>query len=251
MPDLAILEISQLTKFYKGKIEPAVDSVSFSVAESEILGLLGPNGAGKTTIISIISSLLEPSSGKINVCGLGLESNLSAIKSKIGVVAQNIALYDKLTAYENLYYFGSLQGIEKPVIKARIATLLNRLGLENYGNKYVKNFSGGMKRRVNLIAAVLHNPKLLILDEPTAGVDVQTRNVMKEFLLELKEQGTSMIYTSHQLEDVEQLCDRICIIDHGKILVIASPEELIASHADHATLEDVFIHFTGTELRDK
>jgi len=250
MNNSVILEIKNLTKYYKGKIEPAVDNLSLEIFKGEIFGLLGPNGAGKTTTISILCSLLKPSSGIITVASLDLQHHLHEIKSRIGVAAQEIALYDKLTAYENLYYFGRLYGVEKQVLNKEIDYYLNRLSLTKYKNQKIKNFSGGMKRRINLIAGVLHNPEILFLDEPTAGIDVQTRNVIREFLLELKSKETTLIYTSHLMEDAQKLCDRIGIIDDGRLITTGSPGQLIDEQMDCDSLEDVLLVLTGKNLRE-
>lgn len=244
-----IIDIQGLTKIYKGRLEPAVENLSLQVHEGEFFGLLGPNGAGKTTTISVLCSLLEPTSGDVTIEGFSLKSDLQKIKERIGVVAQDIALYDKFSAYENLYYFGRLYNIEKKTLNKKIDVLLNRLGLEKYKNIKIKTFSGGMKRRINIMAGVLHDPKILFLDEPTVGVDVQSRNVIREFLAELNNNGTTIIYTSHMLEDVEKLCSRLAIIDYGKIKEIGNPSELMTKYSC-SSLEDVFLTLTGCKLRD-
>jgi ABC-2 type transport system ATP-binding protein len=250
MSNAVIVDIKDLTKIYKGRSEPAVDKLSLQVFEGEIFGLLGPNGAGKTTIISVLCNLLKPTAGRIRIAGFDLPQHLNEIKTIIGVVSQDIALYDKLTAYENLFYFGRLYSIDKKKLDLKIRNLLNRLGLKKYTDEKIKSFSGGMKRRVNILAGLLHNPKLLFLDEPTAGVDVQTRSVIREFLFELREEGTTMIYTSHQMEDVQKLCSRLAIIDYGKIIASGNPEDLIGQNCDCLSLEDVFLKLTGRNLRD-
>lgn len=251
MNNSSILEIQNLTKYYKDKAEPAVDNLSLEIFKGEIFGLLGPNGAGKTTTISILCSLLEPSSGKIIIGGLDPKHHLNEIKSRMGVVAQEIALYDNLTAYENLYYFGRLYDIGKNILEEKIDHYLERLSLENYKHKKIRVFSGGMKRRINIIAGVLHSPEILFLDEPTAGIDVQTRHVIREFLLELKSKGTTIIYTSHLIDDAQKLCDRIGIIDYGKLITIGTPGQLIAEQIDCDSLEDVLLALTGTKLREE
>ena len=215
MTNSSILEIQNLTKYYEGKVEPAVDNLSLEIFKGEIFGLLGPNGAGKTTTISILCSLLKPSSGKISVAGLDLNHHLNEIKSRIGVVAQEIALYDKLTAYENLYYFGRLYGVDKQILNQEIDFYLDRLSLTNYKNQKIKNFSGGMKRRLLIARALIHEPKLLISDEPTAGVDVELRRGMWDYLKELNKNGTTILLTTHYLEEVEQLCKNMAIIKEG------------------------------------
>jgi ABC-2 type transport system ATP-binding protein len=250
MSNSVVLDIQNLTKTYKGKLDPAVDNISFQVFDGEIFGLLGPNGAGKTTTISVLCSLLKPTSGKIKIAGLDLHLHLNQIKSKIGVVGQEIALYDKLTAFENLVYFGSIYDIKRTTLNQNIHSFLHRLGLDTYKNQQIRRFSGGMKRRINLIAGVLHKPQILFLDEPTVGVDVQTRSVIREFLIDLKDNGTTIIYTSHLMDDAQKLCDRVCIIDQGKIIAMGSPAELINLHDDCDELEEVFLKLTGRNLRD-
>lgn len=245
-----LLNIQNLSKTYKGMEEPAVKDLSFHIFEKEIFGLLGPNGAGKTTTISIISSLLEPSNGDIVIDGHHLKNDLKKIKKIIGVAGQEIALYDKMTAAENLYYFGKLYGIPGKKLTAQIDYLLERLGLSTHRNKRVGVFSGGMKRRLNLMAAVLHKPKLLILDEPTVGIDVQSRNAIREFLLELNQNGTAMIFTSHMLEEVQKICARIAIIDQGEIIATGTPQQLIQANSGCQNLEEVFLKLTGHKLRD-
>jgi ABC-2 type transport system ATP-binding protein len=175
---------------------------------------------------------------------------LNEIKKFIGVISQDIALYEKLTAYENLYYFGRLFDINKKELNSIIDSLLNRLGLYKYKNEKIVNFSGGMKRRINLLAGVLHNPKILFLDEPVTGCDVQSRIVIREYLLELKLSGTTLIYTSHLMDDVEKLCTRISVMDYGRIIQTGTPTSLISQHSDCLSLEDLFLKLTGRNLRD-
>ena len=251
MEEAIVIDIRNITKIYKGRHEPAVDNLDLQINKGEFYGLLGPNGAGKTTLISIISSLIEPSNGSIYIKGMELKNNLDKIKPLIGIVPQDIALYEKLTAYENLYYFGSLYGITKEKLNKRIDFLLDRLGLLKYKNDKIKSFSGGMKRRINLIAGVLHRPEILILDEPVVGVDVHSRNVIRTFLQDVNANNTTIIYTSHIMEDIEKLCNKISIIDYGKLIEKnVSPKELVASYNDCETLEDVFLKLTGQKLRD-
>lgn len=251
MDDRVIVDIRNLIKIYKGRLDPAVDNLSLEIHEGEIFGLVGPNGAGKTTTLLILCGLLKPTSGTIRINGFDFDRDLNAIKKFIGVVSQEIALYDKLTAYENLYYFGRLFSINKKELNSIIDSLLNRMGLYRYKNEMIENFSGGMKRRINLLAGLLHNPKLLFLDEPSTGCDVQSRNVIREYLIELKASGTTMIYTSHLMDDVEKLCTRISIIDYGKIIMSGTPAGLIAQNSDCTSLEDLFLKSTGRHLRDR
>lgn len=245
-----VIDIKNLTKIYPNRHEPAVDNLNLQIDKNAFYGLLGPNGAGKTTTINIISSLLNPTKGEVFINGLKLNDNLTQIKQMIGVVSQEIALYDKMTAFENLYYFGRLYEINKKELKARIDELLNRLGLLKYKNEKIQSFSGGMKRRINLLAGILHDPDILILDEPVVGVDVHSRNVIREFLKEVNDNDTTIIYTSHIMEDAEKLCSDTSIIDYGKIVEQGSPAELIKRHDDCDSLEAVFLKLTGQNLRD-
>jgi len=245
-----LIGIKNLVKVYPGRINPAVDDLSLEIKEGEIYGILGPNGAGKTTIISILCNLIQPTSGRVTIDGLSLTSHKNKIKKLTGVVFQDIALYDKLTAYENLRYFGTLYGIPAKILNQRIDHLLARLGLEKFKNEKTGTFSGGMKRRINLLAGLLHSPKLLFLDEPAVGIDVHSRNVILEFLQELNQAGTTMIYTSHIMEEAQKLCSTIAIIDYGKVVAVSSPSELIRDNPDCHSLEDVFLKLTGRMLRD-
>lgn len=250
MNNPTVIDIKNLTKIYPGRHEPAINNLNLEIEKNAFYGLLGPNGAGKTTVISIISSLLKPTKGEIIINGLNLKDNLPQIKQMIGVVSQEIALYDKMTAYENLYYFGRLYDINKKELKQKIDQLLDRLGLLKYKNDKVQSFSGGMKRRINLLAGLLHNPDILILDEPVVGVDVHSRNVIREFLKEVNEDNTTIIYTSHIMEDAEKLCTHTSILDYGEIVEQGSPTELIKKHTDCDSLESVFLKLTGQNLRD-
>lgn len=250
MSGTPIVEIEGLTKIFKDSDEPAVKGVSFTIHKNEVFGLLGPNGAGKTTIISILCGLFAPSSGTVKIDGLYTSSNLDQIKQIIGVVPQDIALYPTLTARENLNFYGSMYGLSGQDLKDKIEMWLNNLGLNKAANRRVETFSGGMKRRVNLIASVLHQPKILFLDEPTVGVDVQSRNVIIEQLKKLNKEGTTIIYTSHHLEEAEDFCTQIAIIDYGNILIQGTPAQLIANTPGSSSLEDVFLNLTKRKLRD-
>ena len=250
MSNPAIIEIQNLTKTFKGALEPAVDGISFSITRNEIFGLLGPNGAGKTTTISILCGLFPPSSGKVLIDGKDLHTELSSIKNMIGIVPQDIALYPTLSARENLAFYGSMYGLHGKDLKDKIEIWLQKLGLIDASKRQVSTYSGGMKRRVNLIAGVLHNPKILFLDEPTVGVDVQSRNVIIDHLKEINAAGTTIIYTSHHMEEAEHFCTRVSIIDHGKILIQGTPGELIRNNAGSTNLENVFLNLTNRKLRD-
>ncbi len=250
MSNSAIIKIENLTKTFKHADEPAVNGVSFTINRDEIFGLLGPNGAGKTTTISILCGLFPATSGQVTIDGKSLGTQLNTIKPIIGIVPQDIALYPTLTARENLTFYGSMYGLYGKDLKDKIEIWLEKLGLKDSAKRQVSTYSGGMKRRVNLIAGVLHNPKILFLDEPTVGVDVQSRNVIIEHLKEINAAGTTIIYTSHHMEEAEHFCTRVSIIDHGKILTQGTPSELIENNNGAVTLENVFLNLTNRKLRD-
>lgn len=250
MTKTAIIEINNLTKTFKNATEPAVNGISFSIYRNEIFGLLGPNGAGKTTTISILCGLFPPTSGTVNIDGKSLEHQLAGIKQIVGIVPQDIALYPTLSARENLDFYGHMYGLKGKDLKDKIESWLQKLGLTDAANRQVSTYSGGMKRRVNLIAGVLHNPKILFLDEPTVGVDVQSRNVIIDHLKEINQLGTTIIYTSHHMEEAENFCTRVSIIDQGKILTEGTPAELIANTESADNLEKVFLNLTKRKLRD-
>lgn len=245
-----IIEIKNLSKTFKGKEEPAVKDVTLQIKRDEIFGLLGPNGAGKTTTISILCGLFPPTSGTINIDGMDLNKDLADIKQIIGVVPQDIALYPTLTARENLNFYGHMYGLSGNALKNKIEKWLSDFSLTDAANRRISTYSGGMKRRVNLIAGILHEPKILFLDEPTVGVDVQSRNVIIEHLKELNKTGTTIIYTSHHMDEAEHFCTQVAIIDHGKIITEGSPRELIAGNAGCNNLEDMFLKLTNRKLRD-
>lgn len=228
----------------------SLDNFSLDIKEGQIFGLLGPNGAGKTTLISILCGLIKPTSGSFKIDNLVYAEHVNEIKKIIGVVPQEYALYPTLTARENLLYFGSMYGLKGNDLKEKVIDSLDFLGLLKFADKRIETFSGGMKRRVNLIAGILHNPKILFLDEPTVGVDVHSKNVIIEYLKELNKIGTTIIYTSHHLSEAQDFCTHIAIVDHGKIYAEGTPKNLIETTANARNLEDVFISLTGKELRD-
>lgn len=245
-----MIEIDQLSKKYKGAEFFSVKDLSLKVENGEIYGLLGPNGAGKTTLISMLTSLLKPTSGSFFINGLNFRENKNELKQLIGIVPQEYALYPTLTAYENLEYFGSMYGLKGTTLRDSINDHLEIMGLSQFANKKTSTFSGGMKRRVNLIAGILHRPKVLFLDEPTVGVDVQSKNVIIDHLKFLNKQGATIIYTSHHLNEAEFFCTRVAIIDNGEIIVEGIPSELIKNQDNANNLEDVFLTKTGNTLRD-
>jgi ABC-2 type transport system ATP-binding protein len=244
-----IIEIKNLYKTYKGSTEPAVNNLSLNIEKGEIFGLLGPNGAGKTTIISILCGLRNFNSGELHICNYSVKNEIEKIKPLIGVVPQDIALYPTLTAYENLKIFGGIYGLTKKELNKRMDELLHIFGLEKNKNRYISRYSGGMKRRVNLIAGLLHRPQLLFLDEPTIGIDVQSRHALLENLKEINNTGTTIIYTSHHLSEAESFCTSVALIDDGQIICQGKPHHLITQH-EVETLEKLFLQKTGKKLRD-
>ncbi len=247
---LPIIQISQLSKKYKDADSFSLNDFTLTINEGEIFGLLGPNGAGKTTLISLLCGLIKPTSGSFTINKLMYADNASQIKKIIGVVPQEYALYPTLTAKENLLYFGSMYGLKGTILKQKVTESLELLGLLKFADKRVETFSGGMKRRVNLIAGILHNPKVLFLDEPTVGVDVQSKNVIIDYLKKLNQNGTTIIYTSHHLTEAQDFCTNIAIVDRGKLFAQGTPQKLIETTPKANNLEDVFISLTGKELRD-
>jgi ABC-2 type transport system ATP-binding protein len=211
-----VLEVVGLVKHYGSTL--AVDGVSFSVADGETVGLLGPNGAGKTTTVGMIAGLVTPDSGEVRIDGRTVRGDTDSLKRRLGLVPQEIALYDELTALANLRFFGSLYDLEGAELEDAISRVLKLVGLEDRAKDAVKTFSGGMKRRLNLAASLLHDPTTLLLDEPTVGVDPQSRNAIFDNLETLKAQGKSLVYTTHYMEEAERLCDRLIIIDRGRVV---------------------------------
>ncbi|MFT3739423.1 MAG: ABC transporter ATP-binding protein [Breznakibacter sp.] len=244
-----LIAIDQLKKRYPSAAEYSLKGVSLRVGEGETFGILGPNGAGKTTLISILCHILPYSEGSVNYYLNGKPIGFSDIRQQIGFVPQELALYEDLTAFQNVEYFGALYNLSAPKIKARAAYLFDLMGLAGVADKKVKTFSGGMKRRLNLIIGIVHNPKILFLDEPTVGVDIQSRNAILDFLNTLNQEGTSIIYTSHHLDEAERLCNRIAIIDYGALIAIDTIENLLQGHKVE-NLTQLLIKLTGKEFRD-
>ena len=267
----------------------AVDGLSLDIPRGSVFGFLGPNGAGKTTTINMAVGLLPPTSGEVDLDGRGSPSD-PAVRRLIGVAPQSIALYDQLTAIENLTFFGELYGLPSAKLRTRCAELLEMVGLSDRATSRAETFSGGMKRRLNLAAAIEHDPPLVMLDEPTAGVDPQSRNAILDLVRTLRSQGRTIVYTTHYMEEAQRLCDRVAVIDHGKLLALDTVDELIAAHGgesvvtiqrtsgeekmtstnpvailteklaqkdvlnvrvDRPDLESVFLNLTGRSLRDQ
>ena len=204
----------------------AVDDVSFEIYEGEIFSLLGPNGAGKTTTISMLSTLLTPTSGDAMINGFSIKNDNMQVRNYIGIVPQEIALYDDLTALENLYYWGRLYNLSGRTLELRVAEVLEQIGLTDRAKDRIKTYSGGMKRRVNIAAGLLHKPKLLFMDEPTVGIDPQSRRMILDKVKELNQQGMAILYTTHYMEEAQELSNRVGIIDHGKLIAVGTQEQL-------------------------
>lgn len=274
-----ILEVKNINKSYQHN--KAINNLSFNVYDGEILGLLGPNGAGKSTTINILSTLLTSDTGTINIFNLPLTSHSNKIKAQLGIVPQEIALYEDISAYHNVAFFASLYGVKKKDLPKQVMNALTFVGLSDKKNDDPRTFSGGMKRRLNIACTIAHNPKLLILDEPTVGIDPQSRNYILSSLKELKEKGTTIIYTTHYMEEVEEIADRIVIMDRGTKIAEGTLKELLAKYKDtliytiyadnfpkiimlfvhkkchinkmeteEGNLEMVFLGLTGKKLRD-
>lgn len=218
----------------------AVQGVSFQVDKGSCFGLLGPNGAGKSTTISMIVGTLAPESGQVQIDGQTISGETDPLRRKIGYVPQEIALFEDLNSWDNLAFFGSLYNLSKPEIQRISNDVLQIVGLLDRAKEPIKNFSGGMKRRLNIAVALVHRPELLILDEPTVGVDPQSRNAIFDVLEKLKRQGMTLIYTSHYMEEVERMCDKIAIIDHGKVILSGTLDELLITLPSLFRLRYVF-----------
>ncbi len=281
-----MLELEKVSKSYGTCL--AVDDLNLQIHRGEIFGLLGPNGAGKTTTIHLIAGLLKPDAGTITIGGVGNPS-ASSVRVRLGIAPQMLSHYEYLSARENVGFFGRLYGLGGKRLNERITKALTFVGLENQKKQAVRTFSGGMKRRLNLAIAIVHDPEIILLDEPTAGVDPQSRNAIYENILALKQQGRTLIYTTHYIEEAQRLCDRVGILDHGRLLALDTVAGLIKTHAgaptlivcrgdqeirmpapdplavlndlakkapvdqfrlEQATLEQVFLHLTGRTLRD-
>ncbi|MBI2854007.1 MAG: ATP-binding cassette domain-containing protein [Chloroflexi bacterium] len=230
----------------------AVDGVSFSIHKGEIFGLLGPNGAGKTTTIRMLSTVLPPDNGDVVVAGHSVRNQGDLIRRLIGVCPQELALYPEFSATDNLVFFGRMVGLSGREARSQAQAILERVGLTDRAQGRVEKFSGGMKRRINLGISLMGHPELLFLDEPTVGIDPQSRNNIYETILGLKGEGKTILYTTHYMEEADRLCDRVAIMDHGRIVAMDRPLELKRKLGppDKVTLEDVFLNMTGRSLRD-
>mgnify|MGYP001417497263 CR=1 FL=1 len=245
----AAVDIKNLGFCYPGQQHFTLRNLDLVVKEGERFGLFGPNGAGKTTLIGCMTGLLESKEGSIHLFGEKVSPRNKSFNHLFGYVPQDFAFYQELTPEENLAFFGAWSGLRKEEIRQRTKELLQVLGLSDVAGKPVEKFSGGMKRRVNLAIGVIHRPRLLFLDEPTVGVDVQSRHAIIDFLIDLNKQGTTLIYTSHQLSEAQSLCNKIALIDEGRIIAIDTLEQLLQIH-EEIGLEGLFLKLTGKAYRD-
>jgi ABC-2 type transport system ATP-binding protein len=246
-----ILEIKSIEKKFGDK--EVVKGISFNIKEGEILGLLGPNGAGKSTTINIISTILDMDKGEVLFYGQDINNDLDKFKRALGLVPQDIAVFSDLSAYNNVKFFGSLYGLKGSELIGCVNSALESVGLLERKNEYPESFSGGMKRRLNIACSIVHKPKFLIMDEPTVGIDPQSRNKILEVTKAMRDEGATIIYTSHYMEEVETICTRLLIMDKGKIIQEGSKEEIKKMYAEKGlhNLEEIFLNLTGKELRDE
>jgi ABC-2 type transport system ATP-binding protein len=243
------IKIQNLAFQYPGQEGVCFKNFHLEIAAGERFGLFGPNGAGKTTLMNLMTGLLKYSEGSIRLQDHEINYHPKSINTIFGFVPQDFSFYPELTARENLAFYGAWYGLSTKQIKIRTKELLNVLGLASVADRLVKSFSGGMKRRINLAVGVMHKPQVLFLDEPTVGVDVQTRHAVINYLIELNETGTTLIYTSHQLEEAAELCNKIALIDNGKIIAHDSLDVLLEKHG-HEGMEGLFLELTGKRFRD-
>ncbi|MEO6254544.1 MAG: ABC transporter ATP-binding protein [Ferruginibacter sp.] len=248
MSHAAVL-INNLGFTYPRQSTSCFNSLNLKVQEGERFGLFGPNGAGKTTLMNCMTGLLRFQEGSIQLFGHEIAHHKKSVNKLFGFVPQDFSFYQELTPAENLAFFGAWSGLQKTEIKNKTTELLEVLGLTDVRNKKVEEFSGGMKRRVNLAIGVIHNPRILFLDEPTVGVDVHTRHAIISYLKKLNEGGTTLIYTSHQLSEAEELCNKVALIDDGKIIAHNTLNQLMIDHKEDG-LEGLFINLTGRSYRD-
>lgn len=245
-----ILEMKSIKKKFGEKT--VVDNMSFNVNRGEILGFIGPNGAGKSTTINMITTILDADGGKVLFEGREVNANDNDFKKSLGYVPQDIALFSDLSAYENVKLFGALYGLKGKYLSRRIKETLELVGLYDRKDDYPDSFSGGMKRRLNIACSIVHKPKVLIMDEPTVGIDPQSRNNILEVIKSLRDEGTTVIYTSHYMEEVDAICTRLIIVDSGHIIESGNKDEIKAKYRSKGfnNLEEIFLNLTGKELRD-
>ncbi|MCM1179713.1 MAG: ABC transporter ATP-binding protein [Clostridium sp.] len=249
--DEIILKTTDLTKKYQSRA--VVDSLNLEIKQGEIFGLLGPNGAGKSTTLNMVCSIVRSTTGQIELFGKNPWKQKKEVLQKIGYIPQELAIHGSLKAWENVELFTSLYGMKGQALKEAVNASLEYVGLIEQKQEFAKNFSGGMKRRLNIACAIGHQPDLLIFDEPTVGIDPQSRNFILEKIKESNKNGATVIYTSHYMEEVEAICSRIAIMDNGKIIACGTADELkrlVTNGSEEITLEEVFLTLTGKKLRD-
>lgn len=243
------ISIENLKKRYVDDAPLVLKGLNLHIKEGEFFGLLGPNGSGKTTLISILAGILSASAGKVHVCGELLNEDAFEFKQNIGLAPQEAALYSSLSLRENLTFFGSMHGLKGKELKEKIEFCTHVVQLEEHADQPIASFSGGMRQRANIAASIIHKPKVLFLDEPTVGVDPQSRNMIFDCLREFNANGVTIIYTTHYMEEAEELCSRIGILDHGKIIAQGSAQALIKEYGCK-NLGETFLKLTGKALRD-
>lgn len=246
-----MIEVRELTKVFMSRRTKitAVDNISFDIYKGEIFGMIGPNGAGKSTTFAMMTTLIKPTGGRIKVAGLDVEKDAEMIRAKIGVVPQQHSLYHDLTARENLELMGNLYDVPKKIMDERIDYYLKLVNLETHAERYTGGFSGGMKQRLSVICAVIHDPEIIFWDEPTTGLDPQTRQAIWKLAGKFNKEGKTLIFTTHYMEEADKLCNRVAIMNSGKLVALDTPENL-KTMSNSISLEDVFIHLTGEEIRD-
>ncbi len=246
-----IIEVRNLSKVFisRGKKITAVDGISFDVSKGEIFGMIGPNGAGKSTTFAMMTTLIKPTSGSIKVAGFDAEKEDDRIRPVIGIVPQKLSLYSDLTARENLELMGNLYDVPGKVMEEKIEYYLKLVNLETHADRLTGGFSGGMKQRLSVISAVIHDPQIIFWDEPTTGLDPQTRQAIWKLARKFNKEGKTLIFTTHYMEEADKLCDRVAIMNVGKLLALDNPENLKRA-SNSKSLEEVFIHLTGEEIRD-
>jgi ABC-2 type transport system ATP-binding protein len=248
MSTLAV-DISNLSFRYPGNETASFNHLNLQIAKGERFGLFGPNGAGKTTLMNLMTGLLAASEGSIKLDGVAVGIRKNRVNRLFGFVPQDFSFYHELSPVENMEFFGAWYGLSRRQIQRKTIELLKVMGLDEVRHKPVQQFSGGMKRRVNLAIGVIHNPGILFLDEPTVGVDVQTRHAIISYLLDLNKNGTTLIYTSHQLNEAEDLCNHIALLDQGRIMAHGALDTLLKEH-HYSELEELFLNLTGKHFRD-
>lgn len=246
----SMIAIKNVTKRYSNANDFSLRGINLNIKKGEFFGLLGPNGCGKTTLISILTGIIPASDGEVEVEGKNIKKDLKNIKPLIGYIPQEIALYPTLSICDNLKFFGRLYGLRGKLLKKRVNECVRIACLEQVAHTPIMNFSGGMTRRANLVLGLIHHPIIILLDEPTVNVDPQSRNVIFNILQELNRSGVTIIYTTHYLEEAEQMCSRVAIMNDGLVIAADTPQKLIAETPDAVDLGEVFLKLTGHHLRD-